>query len=362
MVENTDLICNRVFDYYETRSLMGVYRYGDKLSAIPKIGEGFQMALRTVKAAFARLEENGYVEITHRKATRVIYQADSALLRKNAALYFVPKTEGSIDSCQAGKVLIEPVWEYARNRLDKEAWLEVKRNLIKERRVDLSVFTRLQLHVFKTLQNGLILNFNWEFLRYIRLPYLSSYEAHLKRDRGLLYKETENETNFMRREISKDFEKGISQLLSFCSHAEDEYYLEKEEKIPFIWSVYRQRPQLCYTLVSRIIYEIIKGTYPIGSYLPATREMSEQLGVVHRTLRRALSIMCSLGIISSSQGKVSKVCTDITSIDFKRTEVKEGFRLYRESLQFIELTVYQVYIYMMQKVGSKEKEFWKRNL
>lgn len=57
MVENADLICNLVYDYYETRILLGACRYGENLPAIPRIGGSFQMAPRTVRAALSRLEK-----------------------------------------------------------------------------------------------------------------------------------------------------------------------------------------------------------------------------------------------------------------------------------------------------------------
>lgn len=41
MVENADLICNLVYDYYETRILLGACRYGENLPAIPRIGGNF---------------------------------------------------------------------------------------------------------------------------------------------------------------------------------------------------------------------------------------------------------------------------------------------------------------------------------
>lgn len=360
MAGTTDLICDLVFDYYEARITMGIYKYGDKLPAMPRIGQSFRMAPRTVKAAFERLEEKGYIEITHRKPSKVIYQADSGQLRKNAAMYFVPRIEGIVDFCLAGKMLVEPVWEYAYGRLDKEACSEIKKMLIQDGQLKLSLSTRLHIYVFYTLQNKLIMNFYWELLRYIRFPYLAGSDIHLSRDRELLLGAVEKEIAYMNREFASDFENGIERLISFCSEAEKEYHLEKEEKIPFRWSVYRQRPQLCYTLVSRIIIDIIKGIYPPGTKLPAAREMSKQLGAAYRTLRRALSIMGSLGLIRSSQGKVSEVCAEIEEIDFTRPEVKEGFRLYRESLQYMALTISRVFLFTVQNVGMKEKEFLKK--
>ena len=356
MTDSENMIYNLVCDYYETRILMGACRYGELLPSISKIGESFQMAPRTVRAAFSRLEEKGYIRIESRKAAKVIYQVNDERINENAALYFVPRREGMVDFCHSGRLLIEPIWEYAQGSLDQETWGRLKQKLAQAANVDLSVSTRLHIYAFAALQNKLILNFYWELLRYIRFPYLSGYDAHRERDRELLTHGEENDTVFMRAAFEEDFGRGLKRLLAFCSQAEERYGLKGREQIPFRWSVYRQRPQLCYTLVSRIIFEIIKGTYPIGSFLPSLPTMSEQLDVSYRTLRRAVSILNSLGIIHSYQGKGSRVLMTIGSIDFQRPEIREGFRLYRDSLQFMALTVRPVFLYTLEHVEPEERQ------
>ncbi len=356
LTDSEKLIYKLVYDYYETRILMGVCRYGEVLPSISRIGEGFRMAPRTVRAALTRLEENGYIEVSARKAARVIYRVSGDRFRENAALYFVPRRAGIIDSCRAGLLLVEPVWEYARDNIDKDTWHQLKERLSQAGKIDLSVSTRLHLFAFDKMQNKLFANFYWELLRYTRLPYLYGNDTHSERGRTLPTDIEESGAGFMRETSEKDFGEDMRNLLMFCSEAEEEYGLQEMEPVPFCWNVYWQRPQLCYTLVSRIITEIMKGTYPIGSSLPSVSQMSEQLNVSYRTLRRTLSILDSLGIISCHQGKVSEVCSDIGPIDFERAEVKEGFRLYRDSLQFMALTVRPVLLYTLQNVGKETSD------
>ena len=355
MVENADLICNLVYDYYKARILFGVCRYGDDLPSIPKIGDRFQMAPRTVRSALKRLEDMGYIEILPRKPAKVIYQAKEEQIKKDAALYFVPRMKGIMDFCRAGKLLIEPVWEFAQMSLDEEAWSQVRNKLDGTGNLDLSLSTKMHIYVFAALQNKLIINFYWEVLRYICFPYLVKTNLHVERDQGLLLDRQENEIEFLKEAFEGDFGDGINSLFAFCSWAEKEYALG-DKQIPFNWTVYRQRPQLCYTLVSRIILKIITGVYPRGSSLPSMPEMSKQLNVSYRTLRRALSLLGSLGIIRLHQGKEAEVCNDIGKIDFERPEIQEGFRLYKESLQFMAITVRPVYMAALQSVSKEERD------
>lgn len=356
LTDSEKMIYNLVYDYYETRILMGASRYGDYLPAITRIGESFQMAPRTVRAALTRLEENGYIRIDPRKPARVIYQITDEEIRENAASYFVPRQAGILDFCLSGKLLIEPIWEYVQTKLDQETWLQLKQMIAVAGNIDLSVSTRLHIYAFAALHNRLIMNFYWELLRYLRFPYLSSQDAHKVRDNQFLEDEKADETGFMRDAFEGDFEKGVNYLFAFCSRVENDYNLKGKEEIPFHWNVYWQRPQICYTLASGIILDIIKGTYPVGGYLPSLSILSKQLNVSFRTLRRTLSILDSLGVIRLHQGKVSEICTEIRAIDFDRPEVREGFRYYRESLQFMAITVRPVFLYTIEHVKEEERD------
>lgn len=219
------------------------------------------------------------------------------------------------------------------------------------------VSVRLHIYAFSELKNKLILNFYWEMLRYLRFTYLSTRDTHKTRDDRFLMEEETDKAGFMRKAFEGDFENGINYLLNFCSQAEKEYGLEEMREIPFRWNVYWQRPQICYTLASTIILKIIKGTYPIGGSLPSLAVMSDQLNVSFRTLRRTLSILNSLGVIRLHQGKVSEICTEISSIDFERPEIREGFRYYRDSLQFMTITVRSVFLYTIENIKKEDCDY-----
>ncbi|MDY2652784.1 MULTISPECIES: hypothetical protein [Eisenbergiella] len=68
--------------------------------------------------------------------------------------------------------------------------------------------------------------------------------------------------------------KAASELFAFMDEAENEFSLKQVKQIPFCWDVFRSRPQRRYSLASRIIREIIHGSYPAGSYLPSLPHMA----------------------------------------------------------------------------------------
>lgn len=58
---------------------------------------------------------------------------------------------------------------------------------------------------------------------------------------------------------------------------------------------------------NRLIEAILDGYFPIDSYLPAERELSEQLGVTRPTLREALQRLSRDGWLEIHQGRPTRV-------------------------------------------------------
>ena len=56
----------------------------------------------------------------------------------------------------------------------------------------------------------------------------------------------------------------VAKLFNFIDRASEEFSLETAEQIPFRLNVYRNRPQMRYTVASVIIQEIVGGRYPVG--------------------------------------------------------------------------------------------------
>lgn len=342
-----------VYDYFETRILFGFYRYGDKIPSIQQIGSMFHLGRTTVRAALSLLEKEGYIVTEERKTAVVVFQAGRDSFEENAAKYFIPRIEGMKDFEKAGLLLFVPLWEEGLRRWEQKKWeLFRKEDFSLPARVPLPV--KLYIMALSTLDNTLILNLYWEAIRYVRFPYLVSETdkkigvADLKDITGetmiaLLNQEFETSYGYA--------EKGV---FEFVEKAKIKYGLKDAKPIPFQWSVYRQRPQMRYTLASLIIREIMAGRYPQGGYLPTLIQMQEQFGVSLTTVRRTLSLLEELGITKSYQGKGTMVCMEPANMDFSRSGIRKGFILYMESLQLLSLTIYGISLCTLQS-APKEK-------
>lgn len=90
--------------------------------------------------------------------------------------------------------------------------------------------------------------------------------------------------------------------------AEAEQVRPMKAQIPFEWRVYRERPQICYSLAARLIGMIlINQEYTPGDFLPSYHEMAQQFSVSLSTIRRMVELLENLGIVVSIHGVGTQV-------------------------------------------------------
>ena len=342
-----------VYDYFESRILFGFYQYGDKMPSIQQIGTMFHLGRTTVRTALSLLEKEGYIMTQERKTAVVVFRAGRASFEENAAKYFIPRKEGMEDFEKAGLLLFVPLWEEGLRKWDQKKW----KIFDKEQEVSLPggvpLPVKLYIMALSALDNTLILNLYWEAIRYVRFPYLANKSVKKIKEEKLEDITREKVITLLNQEFETSYGNLETEVFEFIEAAKVKYGIKEAEPIPFKWSIYRQRPQMRYTLASLIIREIMAGRYPLGSYLPTLVQMEKQFGVSLTTVRRTLRLLEELGITKSYQGKGTLVCMEPASVDLSRADIRNGFILYIESLQLLSLTIYGV---SQCTLGSAPKE------
>lgn len=327
-----------VGEYFEARIVMGDYNSGDRLPSLAKLCVMFHLAPATARAGLELLEQKGYIQIEARKAPVVIYELDRSAKREQAARYFAARRRVIMELAEAGQLLFAPLWVQGMTQLRAEDWEQLRQALAHPTEEMLSLPMQFYFHVLEKFGNDLLLNFYWEMIRYIRFPYLEEPQSQAARQLAQAADDEAVITAQLGQALKAVSDQTLQDVLDFLEQGRAEYNLAAEPEVPFRWTVYRPRPQLCYSLVAQVIRKIGSGEYAAGSYLASQPEMAEEWGVSVSTVRRALRILQSLGLVHSYQGKGTQILAEVTTIDFSSAAVKEGLRYYQESMQFLRLT------------------------
>lgn len=361
-MQNNCVLYNLVYDYYETRIRFGFYKNGEKLPSIPKISRIFHLAPATVRAGLAALAKDGYIKTGPRKTAEVIYQASPSGLRRNAAEYFIPRREGIRDISRSGGYLLEPLWKEGLRQRDEKDWEALKNGFLNHSSDRASVPVEFYLWAVGALDNRLALNLLWEIVRYLRFPYLVNHMDAFHSPGEAVLAAPEDTIAFLRQESARSFAASSERLYAFIGEAQKEYSLDSLEPVPFRWSIYRQRPQLRYSLACRIIREILHGKYPPGSYLPSLSQMVSQYGITLMTVRRTMELLEDIGITLSFQGKGTQVRLQPAPANFSSSSVQEGLRLCRDSLQLLRLTLSPIAVLTLEAAREERLETFGRTL
>ena len=341
-----------IYEYYKSRILFGIYRYGEQLKSIPQICASFRVARNTVQIALNRLEKDGYIKTEKRKVARVVYQGTEELFKDNVVKYFILRRDGILDVQFNGTLLFSSIWEKGLQKFR----LEMQNNTGEANTVEKAVSEPIKIYidVLGTFHNELLLSLFWQNMRYISYFYPPKHDRKANYTaEDLLSAETANR---LKQETDAYYYNIYLDIMSFIETNCENYQIDHEDQIPFTWTIYRRRPQMRYTLASAIIREILWGVYPVGSYLPSLPQMAERYQVSLITVRRTLEVLNSLGITKTQMGVGTKVCLEAVDIDIlDRPEIRENLRLHGEAMQILVLTVRNATRYTLESVKREKK-------
>ena len=101
---------------------------------------------------------------------------------------------------------------------------------------------------------------------------------------------------------------------------------------------------------------MVKGAYPIGSYLPSLPQIAQRYDVSVATVRRTLMLLAQLGVTQSFHGKGTLVVMRTAKMNFRMPEILEGMSLYLESLQLLALTIRDITLYTIKSCSGEAQE------
>lgn len=303
-----------VYDVIKTQIQFGAYRYGDTLPSMEQAAGHFLVSLDTARAAYLKLSKEGYVTLTQNTGSTVIKNYESSEIRQNIVQFFAPRKTALIDLSQS----LRPLLSHAQWLGLKHAPPQVYSQMRQQKALHTaSVFDSFDhiMQAYESLGNSLLLRLVWQIFMFFEAPFYSvpenPWSSYASQDYAL---------RSLDLCINQDWEAlraSIDDMQSSMYRALIHFYEERvtgprcPQELPFHWSSYKKASQICYTLAVDLLIAISRGYYPENSLLPSLHKLSNEKKVSVSTVRRALSLLNSIGAVKS----VKRIGTRVLPLD-----------------------------------------------
>lgn len=324
-----------LYRYLLARIYFGFYPKGTALPSIYRLSEMFGVSTITSREAIRLLKEKGFVAGSQGKRTTVIF--DGVNSGKPPLNIFAEK-ETLQDLFQSLYLLVPSVFYQSYLLCSKKELDQL--SVILDRFDDVMGEQTLHylFYLVSRLNNPLINDLYADTLLY-------SYPAHLLRffnEPG--WENTFKEVEFVSRKMidlrKKGEEEGLWNLLHEAYLGYDPEYASgespKDLKKFYSWG----KPDICHSIARELIYRIYCETYPVGSFLPSPKMLSQEFSAATITIRRAIGLLNKLGVTESINGKGTKVL----SVDEGKGKIRWSDPSVRKSLMtyFYALHIFSI--------------------
>lgn len=295
-----------IYEYFVLRFQFQYYKYGDKLPPIETLCRKFGVSPLTVKAALTRLQEEGYVSIQHGKCTQVTFQQDESAYRQFKQDFFADRVPLYSGFYKTMDLIFLPLYVESFQRMDEKD-LTYLRHITE--RLNPDDLVNLYCFLLQKLENPLVLNLFWETSLFLGFPSLNQidlpgfYSIELMKKRiSQLITSGQKKDHKLIIDSQGALERDISE--KFIDYLAGQTSKETVRKpISFRWRIYRDRPQICYNLATRILHHIYLGEYRKESFLPSYQTMADKYRVSLSTIRRTIRLLNEIGAVHSINGK-----------------------------------------------------------
>lgn len=357
-----------IYQFYRTQIQFGLYQYGEKLPSLEETCKRFHTSLDTVNPAYHRLRQEGYIAISKKSGAKVAIRYGPEQVRRHIQTFYAERRESLTD-------LSRCIWPL----LGQAQCLALKTGPLKA--ADLEQFVdagshsailavwRVLDHKYNHLGNELLMR----LIRYLYLYFYGSFWGVAKDERlhAITVRQLKAAADLCR-------EERWDELPDVLRVIQDEFYrslcLFYRENIPpepacrqvaFSWDAYKKSSQLRYSLAMELLTEIGRGVYPVGSYLPSAERPSAEKGVSVSTVRRAVSLLNSVGAVKSSRPLGARVLPPSQSADhcdFTQPDLRRRLLDVAESLQIFALSGKDVSELTLSSLDEASLLSWKQYL
>ena len=324
----------------------GKLKLGDTLPSEPKISKQMGASRNSVRKALRLLQDNNLIFCSHGKNAQVIF--DSRLPEHRAAYEkrFENRRHGISDTYRILSILLPSIITYGASKCSREDYMtlyEMTDRLDSSNPIEMFAFhCRFIRNILRRTENPFIIELFEQICDFVRIDSIhSSITGHT------LYEDLSAEAikgrykellDYATKQNFKHFHHSLLQGLNEISQRFDAAYMVNAPEAPseaesFNWFIDNAPTPLYLRIASDIMWESEKSGNVAGDFLPSESELRSVYGVSPVTVRKALSILNSLGLTRTFNGKG-------TQIVFERSHSPEVLGQLDEYLSSLQILRY----------------------
>ncbi|MCH1983248.1 GntR family transcriptional regulator [Ruminococcus sp. OA3] len=350
-----------IYNYLLIRIHYGFYPKGGYLPSILELSNLFGVSTMVIRTAFKLLRENGYLSYETTERPVVLYDFENP--KQAFPEQLLIQGDDFEDFHRTFDLIFPSIYFCGLSICDNRDLEELR--LILDRSADAwdSPLVDFLAHLAKRLQNSLVTDLYYDVTLFsypTYLDYLAKDKARWKRHHEVLNKKL--------LEILALKERGnTAALQTIVNQAYPPMDWQpvldsgKERNSPYRWG----KSQVCLNTAGEIVSRICKGVYPVDTFLPSPRILSEELSVSLITVRRSIVLLNDLGVAESVNGRGTKVIPPergVHKVNWSSPVIRKNTLLYLESLYMLAITCRRLAAFLFPLISPEEKATLKERI
>lgn len=336
-----------IYQFFKYQIEFGYYRKGDRLPSIDMLCSVYHAALQTVRNAYNRLQEEGYIQICWGKYTVVVYDAPAEVCFHNLQDYYLAREESILCLKENLYMVTDPLLHEGAKRLQAKDMHAIKAVAEQMSWDSLYISFYCCRQMLLTLKNRLAFDLFNELALFHQFPHTLAKRIPLPDAERQYRALTQQLVTACDREDREALERVLIQVLALLFKAicvfteEAKQERPRPEPVTFAWQVYQEHAQKCYSLAAHLIRRIyIKGEYEPDAILPSYGALAKEYEVSFSTIRRVMELLGCLGVISSSQGLGAWVTVPtLDAIRLEKKPVQKILSIFLQTLQILSFSI-----------------------
>ena len=342
-MKNDSNLHKTVYHVLKTQIQFGFYHCGDTLPTMEHASRYFHVSLDTIRSAYLRLQQEGYVTLSQNIGTKVIRDYSRQETEQFIQLFFSRRKSALIDLSKS----IRPL-------LGQTQWVGLKNaymNLSEDGQPHSSptdpyplIAFNYVMQAYDSLENDLLLRLVWQVFTFFEAPFfaipdnpwsIDTVKNRVPQTVGLCLRQ---DWNALKKHL---YEAQDSLALSLNTLYEERITVSQQQEASFTWNPYKKASQLCYSLAMDLLIAISRGQYPEHTMLPSLSQLSIEHGVSISTVRRALSLLKGIGAVKSIKRIGTRILPyheSARQCDFTNLLIRKRLLSMAQSLQILTLS------------------------